>query len=440
MTQPKASATDTLPDASQMTESAWVEVIQQMEQVYSNLINHQVELEQKNQELDEINQFISSVQRAMTEVMIVTDLSGRILQTNASLESLLAAHRPALKGSQLLSLFTDDCHTRLAPVLDKQELRDCEVTLKLPDGEVPLLINASQLKDAHQQLMGMVIIGREIGELRRAYQDLAESHAQLQKTQQQLIHAEKMASLGRLVAGVAHELNNPISFVYGNTHVLQDYGQRLAAFLSQLTETQLPLELQGSLEKLKIKKILKDLPSLLEGNMEGVERVRDIVMDLRQFSSGQQQERRPYDLVHILNTAIRWVCQERPLAISSQLPAELQLVGHPGRIHQVLMNLLQNALDAMETTDNPGLAITLDQQDDLVKLIICDNGPGIDPAMLEQIFEPFVTSKTTGKGTGLGLSLSYNFVRQQGGELIGRNHPDGGAEFVLTLPLLAPEE
>ncbi|RDE19853.1 PAS domain-containing protein [Motiliproteus coralliicola] len=422
-------------DPQEMTEAAWVEVIQQMEQVYSNLISYQVELEQKNRELEEANQLISSVQRAMTEVLMVTDLSGKLIQHNEPLEQMTGRDRIELAQRDIASLFSADDHQVLALVKQHKEFSQREVTLLGQQENLPLIVTGNPLLDSNRQVQGMVLVGREVSELRRAYEDLAKSLEELKLTQQQLVNSEKMASLGRLVAGVAHELNNPISFVYGNTHVLSEYCKRFSAFFELLDQAPLPDSLLDAKQRLKIDKTLRDLPSLLEGTTEGVERVRDIVMDLRQFSSGQQQEFRPFDLVRIINTTLRWVTKEHPIELHCRLPDALELVGHPGRIHQVMMNLVQNSLDVIEGLEQPQLWIDLDSDGENARVVVRDNGPGIDESILPQVFEPFVTTKETGKGTGLGLSLSYSFVRNHGGELSAANHPDGGAEFTLILPL-----
>ena len=292
----------------------------------------------------------------------------------------------------------------------------------------------------------MVLVGREISDLRLAYKKLAESHQALKTTQEQLVNAEKMASLGRLVAGVAHELNNPISFIYGNTHALMSYAKKLIPYLTKIQQQhqqengknpQKSNEILES-EHHKITKILADLPSLLDGTLEGVERVRDIVLDLLQFSSGQQYEFKRFDLIHAINTTLRWVNKEHSVKVSCQLPKHFEIEGQPGRIQQVIMNLIQNALDALEEVENAQLSVSLIHNDEYCELSIKDNGLGIEESILLHIFDPFVTTKDTGKGTGLGLSLSYRFISDHGGSLTAHNHCDGGAEFILKLPLTLP--
>jgi len=422
-------------DSAALTENAWLEVIQQMEHAYKELINHQVELEHKNRELEQVNQLISSVQRSMTEVLLVTDLSGKVIQVNHSLTELNGLEHKKLIGLDIDHLFSSQDHNTISLVHQQKEFSQQEVTLVLSDQQYPIVLNGSRLLDGNQQIQGMVLVGREISELRRAYKELADSHHELKVTQEQLVNAEKMASLGRLVAGVAHELNNPISFIYGNTHALMSYTQKLIPFLEQIKQVNLS-EVGISTESTdKVNKIMKDLPSLLDGTLEGVERVRDIVMDLRQFSSGQQYQCRQFDLVHTLDTSLRWLLKDQQVTISTDLPNELTIEGQPGRIQQVLMNLIQNALDAIEQQPKATLNISLKELDDHALLSIADNGCGIPEDILPHIFEPFVTSKDSGKGTGLGLSLSYRFVTDHGGSLSAENQPDGGALFTLKLPL-----
>lgn len=304
------------------------------------------------------------------------------------------------------------------------------------DADVPLSMNAAPRRDSRGRLLGGVLIGRPIGELRRAYDELNLSHRQLKQAQQQLIDSEKMASLGRLVAGVAHELNNPISFVYGNVHILIRYAQRLSGYLEQLHQQASP-ELDALRQQLRIDKLLADLPSLLEGTMEGAERVRDIVMDLRQFSSGQKHHDTEFDLVHTIQTAVHWVTRDAgiKIRIGYELPQQQLIKGNPGHIQQVLINLVQNAVDAMAEVEQPRLMLSLKTEEQQLVFSIKDNGSGIDDSQLSQLFEPFFTTKPVGQGTGLGLSLSYGLVREHGGQLLAANRPEGGAVFKMILPL-----
>ncbi|MEH6472952.1 MAG: ATP-binding protein [Halopseudomonas sp.] len=441
---PPSQALDGLSSADAATEAAWVDVVHQMEEVYSDLIKYQVEIEQKNQELEQAQQFIASVLTSMTDILIVCDQHGQIQQVNRSLEQLTGKPESRLIGQSMVELF----NSASQQLIHQQQIRtpfafeDCEVMLLSSQGEMPLAMNGSARRDSRGRLLGGVLMGRPIGELRRAYDELNRSHRQLKQAQQQLIDSEKMASLGRLVAGVAHELNNPISFVYGNVHSLIGYADRLNQYLQLLHRQQPSAEVSALRQQLRIDKLLIDLPSLLDGTMEGAERVRDIVMDLRQFSSGQQQHNTEFDLVHTIQTAVHWVTRDAAikLRIGYDLPKQLLIQGHPGQIQQVLINMVQNAIDAMAEVEKPRLNLRLKTEANRVVFTIRDNGPGIAEQHLTQLFEPFFTTKPVGQGTGLGLSLSYGLVGEHGGRLQASNHVDGGAMFRVELPLFAVED
>ena len=285
------------------------------------------------------------------------------------------------------------------------------------------------------RLIGMVMVGRPLGELQKAYKELNAAHAELKLAQERLVQSEKMASLGRLVAGVAHELNNPISFVYGNMHALQRYTGRLCAYFDAINEGNSREQLKAMREKLRLDKAIRDLNSLVEGTMEGADRVKEIVNDLRQFSSTQESEKAVFDLSHVIKTAMHWIIKESkaPIDVVETIPADLTAFGHSGQIHQVVVNLIQNAVDAMDASDPKRLRLSAQVVDGKVIFEVRDSGPGIPDDFLSRLFDPFFTTKPVGQGTGLGLSISYGIVSEHGGELEIQNHPDGGALASLTL-------
>jgi two-component system sensor histidine kinase HupT/HoxJ len=287
-------------------------------------------------------------------------------------------------------------------------------------------------------MMGLVITGRPVGELRRAYQALRRAHEDLKTTQQQLIHSEKMASLGRLVAGVAHELNNPISFVYGNTLAMKRYAERLARYLGAV-HGDVPLNEREALRgELRIDRLLDDLPSLIDGTVEGAERTRDIVDALKRFSATDRDERRAFDLVEVIERAVQWVSKAtaNQFEVRLNLPPALEVLGSPGQVQQVVMNLVQNAADATEGARERRLEISSGRGEEGQAVIeFRDSGPGIPAANLDKLFDPFFTTKPVGRGTGLGLAISYGIVERHGGKLTADNHPKGGALFTLQLPL-----
>lgn len=273
-------------------------------------------------------------------------------------------------------------------------------------------------------------------QLELAYRELSDTHEALKRTQQQLLHAEKMASLGRLVAGVAHELNNPISFVLGNVHALKRNGERLAAYIAAVDAGQADAALRA---RLRIDHILADLPSLLDGTLEGAMRTTDIVNGLKRFSAPDRAERSPVDLNDVIARAIHWTSKGTAPGFTVHWTpgAPLPVTGNAGQLLQVLMNLVENAGDAGAAAgaQPPQLWIDARREAGMLRIALRDNGNGIAPDDLTRIFDPFFTTKPVGKGTGLGLSISYGIIEQHQGHLSARNHPQGGAEFVITLPL-----
>ncbi|WP_244560626.1 sensor histidine kinase [Azospirillum oryzae] len=426
------------PDAD--AESAWIEVIRKMDETYANLVTQQVELERKNAELEEAQAFIASVLGSMTDVLIACDRDGRIEQTNPAAERALGCAGRDLTGRPLRDFLDPAFHPAFARLcsaaLQREEVSDVELSLRGPAGPFPVAVNSTVRYDQRGHAIGLVLVGRPVGELRRAYRDLAAAHEWLKQTQQQLVHSEKMASLGRLVAGVAHELNNPISFVYGNAHAMRRYVDRMTAYLDRVHEGATPAELASLRKELRIDRARADAAATLDGMLEGTERVRDIVAELRRFSSEQKHASERFDLTGLLRSAVTWVAKAQmpDLTVVFDLPDTLDIAGHPGHLHQVAMNLVQNAIDAMAGAAVKRLELHGREEAGTVVVTIRDTGHGIPDAIVGRVFDPFFTTKPVGKGTGLGLSISYQLVRDHGGDLAAANHPDGGALFTLTLP------
>lgn len=442
------AARETLRALSQIDgvdDSTWMDVIQKMDEVYSQLVQDEIALEEKNAQLEQSQQFIFSLLSAMSDVLVACDEAGRIEETNAALCELVGRTDDTLRGTAILALLADAASAeRMRAVLATAPRggRTIEIDLRDAQGQpVPVDLNVTPRFSAAGQRLGHVFVGRPLGELKRAYHQLREAHEALKRTQQQLLHSEKMASLGRLVAGVAHELNNPISFVLGNVHALQRYTERLREYLGAI-HAQAPADEQVRLRaKLRIDHLLADLPSLMEGTLEGAQRTADIVQGLKRFSAMDREERSAVDLDGVIERAIHWVRKGTAPSFTVHWSpgAGGTVIGSAGQLLQVVMNLVQNAYDAAASRADaaPALWITAETDGPLVRLRFRDNGPGIAPEHLSRLFDPFFTTKPVGKGTGLGLSISYGIVEQHGGRLTAGNHVDGGAEFVLELPRLA---
>jgi two-component system, NtrC family, sensor histidine kinase HupT/HoxJ len=434
------SADEATPQLVGVGEQAWIEVIQKMDEVYNDLLQYEVALEEKNAALEESHQFIESVIASMSDILIVCDRHGCILEVNPSLLLFTAKGEAELKGTPIFDLFADNDERvrarHLFAVFGEEGVHDCELHLRAGDGNtVPVSINCTPRLSPTGKLMGMVVTGRPVGELRRAYQALRQAHEDLKRTQGQLLHAEKMASLGRLVAGVAHELNNPISFVLGNVLSLRRYAGRLQSYLDAVHAGRRD-ELPVLRDELRIDRIIQDMPLLIEGMIEGAERTRDIVDALKRFSSFDKTKAERINLVDVIERAVRWVTKSVPAAseIVRELPADLSCSGSSGQLQQVMMNLLQNACDATSGVASRRIVVSGGIEDGWVCVRFCDNGPGIPPESLPHLFEPFFTTKPVGQGVGLGLSISYGIVESHGGRLEAVNGPAGGACFTVSLP------
>ena len=424
-------------------EDAWIEVIRKMDEVYSDLLQYEVALEEKNAALEESQQFLASVLSSMSDLLCVCNRSGIVEDMNAALLRFTARTAEDLRGTSILDLVADDASREtvrhILLTASERKVGDCEVNLRTADGGATAFTLACTPRHAASgRALGMVVTARPLGELRRAYEALRQAHQDLQRTQQQLLQAEKMASLGRLVAGVAHELNNPISFILGNVFAMQRYATRLSTYLTAVHAGEGTAACADLRRELRIDRILEDLGPLVAGTIEGAERTRDIVDGLKRFSAVDRGEEESFDLTEVIVRAVHWVTKSTPdrFVVDLDLPESLTVHGSAGQMQQVVMNLVQNAFDVTEAQSEPRLHISASRAQGRVALHFHDNGPGIDPQHLPHVFDPFFTTKPVGKGMGLGLAISYGIVERHGGALSAANHPAGGAEFVLTVPLV----
>ncbi len=284
-----------------------------------------------------------------------------------------------------------------------------------------------------QQLTEARVREQYIRELEEKNRSLQQLNAQLKETQMQLVHSEKMASLGQLVAGIAHELNNPIAFVYSNMTVLQDYMTTLRHLQEQLQQQQ-RLELDAT-EREKLLEILSDMHQLVAESLEGSQRVKEVVQNLRNFSRLDQAALKPVDIHEGLEATLRLLAHELRRGITvhreyGQLPPVLC---QPGPLNQVFMNLLVNAIQAIP--DNGEIFIRTRQEGAQVVIEIEDTGEGIPPDLLPKIFDPFFTTKPVGQGTGLGLSISYRIIQEHGGHIEVWSEVGKGTRFTIYLPI-----
>jgi len=278
---------------------------------------------------------------------------------------------------------------------------------------------------------------------------------EIKQAQVQLIHAEKMSSLGQMVAGIAHEINNPVSFIYGNVVYASEYMSDLLEHL-ELYHKYYPepeVEIQNSVEEKDIHFLIEDLPKLLASMKIGTERIKDIVLGLRRFSRLDEAEIKTVDLheglentLMILEHRFKATAKNGEITLIKKYDNLPEVECYPGELNQVFMNILANAIDALEETLTvPDKKLDIDPTISIITglnnknfavIEIEDNGPGICPAVRQKLFDPFFTTKPIGKGTGLGLSISYKIiVERHGGQLNCQSEVGKGTKFTIAIPI-----
>jgi signal transduction histidine kinase len=281
-------------------------------------------------------------------------------------------------------------------------------------------------------------------------QELEYTLQELRQTEAQLIQSEKMSSLGQMVGGIAHEINNPVGFIHANLTHAKDYTQDLLELI-QLYQQYYPdavSEIQTRIEEIDLEFLQEDLAQLIQSMKSGTERIKNIVQSLRTFSRLDEAELKEVNIHDGIDSTLM-LLQNR---LKSQLPT-IQVIkeyGHlpwvycyGGQLNQVFMNLLNNAIDALEEpTHQPEKIIRIQTEtcdQNWVTIRISDNGHGMTEEICSKVFDPFFTTKPVGKGTGLGLSTSYQIiVENHGGQLQCHSVPQQGTEFVIQIPIRLP--
>ncbi len=383
---------------------------------------------------------------------------------------LLDVMMPGIDGLETCRLLKTTEETANTPVIFMTALSDTKDKVDgFEMGGVDYIVKPFQIEEvfvriklhlalhtAQKQVQSQNIqLEKEVEVRRQAEQALLQSNDELMKANQkqkelhqQLLQSEKMASIGQLAAGMAHEINNPIAFVTSNLGILQDYTGRLLVMLdvyaqleaAAVEHPELLQKVQEARDKLELEYLREDLASLLAESLDGVQRVRRIVQDLKDFSHAGDVARQWADLHPGIDSTLNIVWNEikhkaKVIKDYGKLP-EVECV--PAQINQVFMNLLVNASHAIES--NGTITIRTRHEGPWVMVEIADTGCGIAPDVLNRIFEPFFTTKPIGKGTGLGLSLSYGIIAQHGGRIDVQSEAGNGTAFRVWLPVTIPAD
>ncbi|MGB2924090.1 MAG: ATP-binding protein [Limnothrix sp.] len=322
-------------------------------------------------------------------------------------------------------------------------------------------------RDVTDRHLSQEAIEQSESELRQKANELNSTLQQLQKTQAQIVQSEKMSSLGQMVAGVAHEINNPVSFISGNIEHAQEYTTNLIQII-ELYQSEYPQPskaVQEAIETLELEYLIEDIPRLLGSMTLGAVRIKEIVKSLRNFSRLDESEMKSVDIhtgldstLMILQNRLKGKQDHTEIHVEKHY-SELPVIEcYPGQLNQVFMNILSNAIDALEEytagrspeelrQDPNRITITTQRLeadlgiDNWILIRIKDNGKGISEDVRKKLFNPFFTTKDVGKGTGLGLSISHSIiVEKHGGQLSCFSEMGHGTEFLIEIPMRAKKE
>ena len=417
------------------------------------------------------------------------DVNSKTTFVNSRMAQMLGYSVEEMLGRSLFDFLDEESQVQAQAYVERrrQGMRERhDFKFRRKDGsDLWAIVSATPILDAEGQFVGVLRMITDITERKQAEVALRESESQLRaknrqlkqtlrqlkQTQAQLIQNEKMVSLGQMVAGIAHEINNPVSFIYGNIAYAHQYATDLLNLI-QLYAKDHPepaAELQNTIKAIDLKFIALDFPRLLNSMKEGANRIREIVLSLRNFSRLDEAQIKSVNLHEGLDNTLLLLGHRlkehagKPRIEVRKEYGQLPLVEcYAGSINQVFMNLLSNAIDALEPQPEPR-AITIrtevvtkdkgefgEQQANLTQLSqatsplspqwvvirIADNGPGIPPKVQKKIFDPFFTTKPVGVGTGLGLAIAHSIiVEKHRGTLTCNTTLGEGTEFVIELPI-----
>ncbi len=410
--------------------------------------------------LQKENALRKSILDAASQISIIyCDLDGIIRLFNQGSEQMLGIAADEVVDQRAMPgfLLPDELASAggirgLAEAARRQACRNREWHYLAPGGRtIPVLLSISAVLDESGEAAGLMLAATDISEAKAAEATLRDKNRELaslldalQETQQQLLQSEKMASLGQLAAGVAHEINNPIGFVSSNLGTLSSYTRQLLKLIGAYEKAEAILdsapEIRQALEEAKLEAELDylkdDLVALIDESRDGLRRVTKIVQDLRTFAHmgdiGWEWSNLHEGIESTLNVA--WSELKYKAEIEKHYGDLPGIYCVPSQLNQVFMNILINAAHAIE---NKGKIVITTARDgaDHVTVSIADTGKGVAPEHLKKIFDPFFTTKPVGEGTGLGLYLSFNIVKKHRGEIRVASEPGRGATFTVRVPV-----
>ncbi len=358
------------------------------------------------------------VLETMDEAVVVVDAEGFIRVANRAANRLLGAKDPALLGRHVSEfagshLGTEECDS-------SAKLHGLDTTWRRLDGrDIAVSVSASPVRDRRRGTVGAIYTASDIQELKAAESILIK----------RLYHAEKMAAVGRLAAGIAHEINNPTGYVLNNLQVLREYSDTLHSLIEQTRTCPLAEGLRGEVDY-----IAGDLLNVIDDAIDGARRIQGTVLEFRNFAHPGDAPAQPVDLSEAVERALALASAE--LRFGCRLEVDLEpiatVLGDPRQMVQVFVNLLINAKHALEGSGV--IRVRTYQSRGHVYAEVRDDGRGIAPDHLEHVFEPYFTTKGVGEGTGLGLAITHGIVERHGGQITVDSEVGRGTTFVMAFP------
>ncbi|KUG22529.1 signal transduction histidine kinase [hydrocarbon metagenome] len=429
------------------------------------------EIEEALRESEDKRRFIL---KDIEEAYYETDMVGKFTFINDAMCNLTGYTREELIGKRYWHLVNETTIKTLKDAVDKSyktvNILDMEATRK--DGTKLIFeTSISVIRDIEGTLIGFRGISRDVTKRRQmeyalkmnqeelikknkeidesrekiqlALEKLGKTHEELKTSQLKILQQEKMASIGQLAAGVAHEINNPLAFISSNLGTLDKYINKLIDFIqtqSEVIESLQHTDVVGRIEEkrkeLKLDRVIDDIKELIVESVDGSERMKKIIHELNCFSRMDEEDYKEADINYCIESAVSIVWPE--LKYKATLKKDYGILPvtkcHPHQINQVMVNLLINAVNSIE--EQGEITIKTWDKDQSIWMEISDTGRGIPEGNLNKIFEPFFTTKEIGKGTGLGLSITYEIIQRHKGDITVKSKTGTGTTFTIRIPVI----